>query len=86
MDQGGPEVRSGSPPDLADEGRHRPPSPPVPGWCEWWSFDACSPDGSTGLFVRLALHPASRRCAYWAGLVWLGSSFVLVRLVELEIA
>src|SRR3712207_7572613 len=49
------------------------------GWCEWWSFDACSPDGATGLFVRIALHPALRRCSYWAGLVGDGRPYLLVR-------
>lgn len=72
-------------PSAADEGRHTPPSPPVPGWCEWWSFDACSPDGSTGLFVRLALHPALRRCAYWAGLVGRRRPYLLVRDDDLDL-
>ena len=68
----------------AEEGRHRPPSPTVPGWCEWWSFDACAPDGAIGLFVRLALHPARRRCSYWAGLVGSRRPYLLVRDDDLE--
>lgn len=59
--------------------------PAVAGWCEWWSFDASAPDGSTGLFVRLALHPAGRRCAYWAGLVGGGRPYLLVRDDDLEL-
>ncbi|MEO5680796.1 MAG: hypothetical protein ABIS47_14135 [Acidimicrobiales bacterium] len=69
----------------ADEGRHRPPSPAVAGWCEWWSFDACAPDGSVGLFVRLALHPGRRRCSYWAGLVGYRRPYLLVRDDDLEV-
>jgi len=72
-------------PGLDDEGRHRPPSPAEPGWSEWWSFDACAPDGSTGLFVRLALHPALRRCVYWAGLVGDGRPYLLVRDDDLDV-
>ena len=72
-------------PTAADEDRHRPPSPAVPGWCEWWSFDACAPDGSIGLFVRLALHPGRRRCAYWAGLVGAGLPYLLVRDEDLDL-
>ena len=71
--------------EAADEGRHRPPSPAVPGWCEWWSFDACAPDGSLGVFVRLALHPARRRCSYWAGLVGGRRPYLLVRDDDLEL-
>ena len=69
----------------SDEDRHRPPSPAVPGWAEWWSFDACAPDGSLGLFVRLALHPARRRCSYWAGLVGGRRPYLLVRDDDLDL-
>jgi len=85
VDQGGSGVQPWFQPTAADEARHRPPSPPVPGWCEWWSFDACSPDGATGLFVRLAIHPARRRCSYWAGLVGEGRPYLLVRDDDLEV-
>jgi len=71
--------------NAADEDRHRPPSPTPPGWCEWWSFDACAPDGSLGVFVRLALHPARRRCSYWAGLVGRRRPYLLVRDDDLEV-
>lgn len=71
--------------DAADEGRHRPPTPAVPGWCEWWSFDACAPDGSAGIFVRLALHPALRRCSYWAGLVGHRRPYLLVSDDDLDL-
>ena len=71
--------------DAADEGRHRPPSPCPLGWSEWWSFDACSPDGSIGVFVRLALHPARRRCSYWAGLVGRRRPYLLVRDDDLDL-
>lgn len=81
--------RGGTPglfePTVGDEGRHRPPAPAVPGWCEWWSFDASAPDGSTGLFIRLALHPGRRRCAYWAGLVGWRRPYLLVRDDDLEL-
>jgi hypothetical protein len=85
MDRAGPEVPLPFRPSAADEGRHVPPTPPVPGWCEWWSFDACSPDGATGLFVRLALHPGRRRCAYWAGLIGAGRPYLLVRDDDLDL-
>jgi len=71
--------------DAADEGRHRPPSPPPLGWSEWWSFDASAPDGSLGVFVRLALHPARRRCSYWAGLVGRRRPYLLVRDDDLDL-
>lgn len=81
MEEGGPPFR----PTAADEARHPPPSPRIPGWCEWWSFDACSPDGSIGLFVRLALHPGLRRCSYWAGLVGRRRPYLLVRDDDLDL-
>ena len=77
MDEGGPSA--------ADEAPHRPPSPLPPGWSEWWSFDACAPDGSAGLFVRLALHPGRRRCSYWAGLLGAGRPYLLVRDDDLDL-
>ncbi|HEV8115539.1 MAG TPA: hypothetical protein VGP53_04815 [Acidimicrobiales bacterium] len=71
--------------DAADEGRHRPPSPIPLGWSEWWSFDACAPDCSLGVFVRLALHPGRRRCSYWAGLVGRRRPYLLVRDDDLDL-
>jgi hypothetical protein len=68
-----------------DEGRHRPPRPSIPGWIEWWSFDAVSPDASAGVFVRMALHPARARCSYWAGLVGEGAPYLLVRDDDLDL-
>jgi hypothetical protein len=85
MDEGGAGVQVPFEPTDADEGRHAPPAPRVAGWCEWWSFDACSPDGSSGLFVRLALHPGLRRCSYWAGLVARRRPYLLVRDDDLDL-
>ena len=59
------------------EDRHEPAADP--GWCEWWSFDSVSPDGTSGLFVRFALHPRLRRTSYWAGLVTEDGAYLLVR-------
>jgi hypothetical protein len=68
-----------------DEGRHRPPSPAVPGWVESWSFEAVAPDGGAGVFLRIALHPSLRRCSYWAGLVADGEPYLLVRDDDLDL-
>ncbi len=84
MEQRGP-AASAFQPTAADEDRHRPPTPRPPGWVEWWSFDACSSDGSAGLFVRLALHPDRRRCVYWAGLLGARRPYLLVRDDELDL-
>lgn len=85
MDEGDAGATGAHHPTAADEDRHQPPSPLAPGWCEWWSFDACSPDGATGLFVRLALHPQLRRCAYWAGLAGRRRPYLLVRDDDLDL-
>jgi len=85
VNHGGPVDGPSSRPGAADEDRHRPPAPLPPGWCEWWSFDGCSPDGSAGLFVRLALHPGRRRCVYWAGLLRHRCPYLLVRDEDLDL-
>jgi thiamine kinase-like enzyme len=51
-------------PQPEDEGRH-PPGPEQL-WNESWYFDAVSPDGRLGAYVRLGLYPNLDRCWYTA--------------------
>lgn len=71
-----------APVDPKDETRRRKPpagrADPT-GWCDAHQFDLAAADGSLGVSVRLALHPAARRAWYWAYVVRPDQGPVVVR-------
>ncbi len=70
------------PVDRKAETRSREPpagSADPAGWCDAHQFDLAAADGSLGVSVRLALHPAARRAWYWAYVVRPDEGPVVVR-------
>jgi hypothetical protein len=71
-----------APVDPKAETRRREPPAKVAdplGWCDAHQFDLAAADGSLGVSVRLALHPAARRAWYWAYVVRPDEGPVVVR-------
>jgi len=63
-------------PDAADEGLHAPG--PEPLWNESFYFDAVSPSGDLGLYVRLGRLPNQDACLYTASVVRPGKPTLMV--------